>query len=1232
MPSCPARAHGPRVIPAWSSLAAACTRSARTILRIAVIVTILLLAGRVAPAQSPTDIITGYVRDTAGHPVSLVAVRVRAEDGRLAGSAMTDGTGRYTIRVTPGTGRYVLSANRLGFTPSLGVVQRAEAGRVIERDFALAAVPAKLEPVRVRERQQRALLPKRGAGELSDAVPSVVSEQRPYDPSDIAAIAATHAGVLNVGGDSSGLGLSIGGQPTSQTNSTLDGATYGGGSLPQDAIRATNVVTSTYDVARGQFTGGQVDVTTRSGTSIWAGASGATVRSSRLQFGATPSTGNGQRYDLVTVNAGGGGPLIRERLTAYGAVQGGLRQSPAAFLDPGDSNLLRRLHLSPDSVQRFYDVLGQLGAVPAGAPSDARYRSGSALLRLDLALSDDHALMTRFDWRGADAASIGTTPFAPAPSGGSYASNDGGVMTELTSHGEVFGNRARAYVTRGTRRGSPALQEPTGVVQVASAADGVPSLETLRFGANSFISVHNATSFAELSDEVTRSFGDGEHRVKAGALVSRDAASLESTPNGLGTFSFATLTDLEAGQPSAFTRTLTAQARRATSTYGAAYLGDDWQPTAHLRLTFGLRLDVGAYSGANDANGTLDSLFHMRVGAAPTEHVLSPRAGFSYEIPTSTGGPAGIALRGGVGQFRGRIPVGSLASALSETGDAQAVQQLVCIGAAAPTPRWSVYRGDPSAIESHCVSGAGTFAARTPAVTGFGEEFGAPRVWHGSLDAAVQLPRLLSLNIGAVGVRGVRQPLALDRNLNARPQLVLTEEDNRPVFVPVSAIDPLTGGASPTASRVVPAFGTVRELTGGGRSSTFQLTIGLNGLTPSHTGFGVNYTGTHSRDLATGIPGPGGGAPSTAADPSMAEWAASDIEVRHAFQLTLSRPFGDGIRLFAFGRVMSGFPFSPMADGDINGDGLSNDRAFVFDPASRRDTVVAREMRSLLDAAPANVRGCLLAQVGHVAMRNSCTTGWAPSLDLRLNLRADRMGSRWPLTISVLASNITAGLDYLLHGPDGLRGWGQFPLPDRTLLTVRGFDAGGTAYRYAVNPQFGQLASVRGIGRSLFGLTVQGRMTLGADPSLLPLAGLMSAARASRRSPDAAQRALSERIVNVPAAVLASDGALALNLLPAQVVRLQQSADSLAPLVRQVVVMLTDLATAEDSVRRTPQYRTRFGDALIEARGVVERGIAIAHGTLTDAQWTRVPARLREPMRDDQVMPAQEFRSSAGDP
>jgi hypothetical protein len=1193
------------------------------------------IPSRTAAAQTTAtlDVIVGRVREAAGAPIPLVTIRARGNDGRLAGVTETDSLGRYELRLTGGDGHYVLSAERLGFTPALVAVARTADNTRIVHDFQLVVLPAKLDTQQVRARQTRAALPRRAPGDKSEALPSLVSAQLPFDPSDIAAIASTRPGVLSVGTDTSGLGLSIGGQPPSQTNATLDGATYGGVNLPQEAIQTTNVVTTTYDVSHGQFTGGQVAVTTRSGTDVWGGAVNGNFRSRTLQYGGTPSAGLGQHYDLGSLNGGGGGPLIPGRLFVYGAAQGGLRLGSAPFLDPADAGLMQRLRISGDSVQRFYNILGRLGASPAALSTGARAGTGSALVRLDYTPSENETLMARLDWRGADATRIGTSPLAPVASGGELSSSDFGAMTELTSHFDELTNRLRGYVTRGNRSGVPTLAEPMGLVQVASVAlDGTPALSTLRFGGNSALSIRSSSGLMELSDEMNRQFAEGAHRVKAGGIYSSENVSLESTPNGYGTFTFSTLHDLDAGRPSLFTRGLSTQARQATTIYGAAYLGDEWQATDNLTLIYGARLDYGAYRGGGAPNTAIDSIFHLRVATAPSEVVLSPRIGFNYEIPTSSGENSPISIHGGIGQFRGRIPAGILASALSETGAAGSQLQLTCVGPAAPAPDWAAYLSNAALIASTCQTGAPVFSSRAPSASGFQPGFGAPRVWHGSLEGGVQLPRLFAVQFGAVVVHGVRQPLAFDRNLVHDVHFTLADEGNRPVFVPADAVDPLSGGVSPTASRLAPAYGTVRELTSTGHSTTAQFTLGLVGLTPFRMGFGLYYTATRSRDDASGTPSLGGAVPSTAGDPLQVEWGPSDLEVRHSVQLSISQQLNRAFTLHAFGRLTSGWPFSPMVEGDVNGDGQSNDRAFVFDPAKTSDTLVAKGMRSLLDGAPASVKTCLSQQLGRVAERNSCATPWTPALDLRVSGRLDRLGTDLPMTISLLASNVTAGLDYLLHGPDQLHGWGQFPIPDRTLLTVRSFDAQANRFRYDVNQQFGRIAGVRGLTRSPFVITLQVRMTLGADPSLLALAGMLSAANATRRSTDAARRTLSARVVNIPARILAANRSAGLDLLPEQVVRLQQAADSLAPLVAAAVQALTELVTVPDSVRRSDAHRARLAQALKNARAVSDAGISVSQRVLSATQWTRVPPPLREPLRDDQVTPSQGFKTSTGTP
>jgi fatty acid/phospholipid biosynthesis enzyme len=58
-----------------------------------------------------------------------------------------------------------------------------------------------------------------------------------------------------------------------------------------------------------------------------------------------------------------------------------------------------------------------------------------------------------------------------------------------------------------------------------------------------------------------------------------------------------------------------------------------------------------------------------------------------------------------------------------------------------------------------------------------------------------------------------------------------------------------------------------------------------------------------------------------------------------------------------------------MIAGDVNGDGYSNDRAFVYNPSIVADTALASGMRQLLANASPATRDCLQNQIGHIAAR-----------------------------------------------------------------------------------------------------------------------------------------------------------------------------------------------------------------------------------------------------------------------
>lgn len=86
------------------------------------------------------------------------------------------------------------------------------------------------------------------------------------------------------------------------------------------------------------------------------------------------------------------------------------------------------------------------------------------------------------------------------------------------------------------------------------------------------------------------------------------------------------------------------------------------------------------------------------------------------------------------------------------------------------------------------------------------------------------------------------------------------------------------------------------------------------------------------------------------------------------------------LRVTLRNRLSSGLPFTPMVAGDVNGDGSTNDHAFIFDPRLVTDEAVGAGMGQLLAHSPARIRECLSSQTGRIAAYNSCRAGWSSNL------------------------------------------------------------------------------------------------------------------------------------------------------------------------------------------------------------------------------------------------------------
>jgi hypothetical protein len=1203
----------------------------------ALVVLVLLALGvpRAAASQvgTTTDIITGTVTGPDSQPLAGAVVQATSPETQVSRQRTTDARGRFTILFPEGGGQYQLTVRYVGMAAArVTVARQADEDRLVANvRMDLAAVA--LEPVAVEAAAQPRGLERLGPGATGRDLRSEAMIRLPIAASDPTALATLAPGVIGIAEtDSTRPTFSVAGQRPTANKVTLDGMSFGGVMVPQDAIRSTRVVTNTYDVARGQFSGGLVASSTRSGTNVQQGAFTYNGRERELAWGGGPASPFGQGYTQNQIGGGMGGPIMRDRLFVFGALQGRWRDQALPSLSTADPATLERLGVSPDSAARFLALAGATG-VPLGTPDgrvDRNISNTAVLLRFDWNLAEAHTLMVRLDgrWNSDDPARVRS--LGVPSTGGRRSDRAGGVMASLTSHfGDQVLNEVRGYVSAEHTDAGGFLALPEARVHVTSdLPDSLQSIATLVFGGNHAFPQQTDNTTAEIREEASWLTPDAAHRIKLGGYLNSMRLRGNQTPNQLGTFVFHSLDALAAGRPSSFSRTLAPLYRAGTAWNEALYLGDTWRRSDRLQLTYGARLEATEFHGTPAYNGALDSLFGVRTDRIPSEVHVSPRIGFTWTFAAESAG-AGRAVpqrivRGGVGDFRS-LPLTALyTAALGAPGLATAETQLECIGSAVPTPTWTQYVQDPATIPSQCVDTASALTiSPRPDATVFDPGYAAPRAWRASLGLQQQLPGAYTLTVDASYARGMAQYGFRDLNLVATPRFTLPDEGGRAVYVPADSIVPASGAVSSLDSRVAAQFGQVIAIGSDLQSDTKQVTVGVSRLPPRGATWQLSYTFTRARDQSSFsccATSQGFAAPTTAGDPNAREWATSTLERRHALLATVTYPVNAALDVTAIGRLTSGIPFTPLVGADINGDGARNDRAFIFDPATAADSSVATAMRALLATAPSSVRACLQRQLGRVAGRNSCTAPWQPAFDFQLNWRPAFAGATRRLTLSLLTVNLLGGLDQWLHGAANLHGWGFAAAPDPVLLYVRGFDPIAQRFRYNVNGRFGATAGANGGVTVPFQIAIQAHLLVGFIPPSRRVRALLGAPATPGAGgggggggglpPDFAAR-LAQALPNPLPAILGYRDSL--QLTPDQIARLQAVSDSLDAATRDLADSLqAESQRAGERADPTALYE-RMRPRLAEGRRRIRHALQAAQSVLTPDQWAKLPDAVKTP-------------------
>jgi hypothetical protein len=1075
----------------------------RHLLCLVIAVFALAFGARDLAAQT-TDVIRGKVTGPDSLPIPGVTVTATSISGNVSRNGKTDKSGNFSISFPNGDGDYIVSFASMGYAARRFQVKRTADQEFLVADARLARSAVTLDAMKVESPRQR---PDRSAAtsfDLSGTERGLGGGVLGLDQQgDLAAMAGSLPGFsyIPAGSDGPG-GFSVFGLDAAQNLTTINGLPTGADGLPNGAAASTSISTSPYDVARGGFAGGNTNIRTRSGSNFIRRS--ATFAGMMPQATWTDATGraSGAASTYGQLGMSLGGPIKFNKAYYATSFDFSNTQSDLLSLLNQSPTSLTTAGVSTDSVNtsffgQFAGTNNTLSGLPqtlGRVPNDNTIRSARLLSSFDLT-PPSSTTGAAYNMSVLGNYSSRTPAFLNAldlPTRGAETSSWSFGVTGRHNSYFGFGVLTETNVGISTSGGSndPYLDMPSGSVRVSSDLGGAaPVVRNLGFGGGQNRS-NNSSLNPSFLNTLSWFSRNNKHRIKMTTELNYARQTNESFGNEFGTYTYQTLTDLANNTPSSYTRQLTPRKATTGNIIGGWSLGDSYRPNQDFQLQYGVRVDGNHFTTLPTRNAAVEAAFGVRNDKVPTPFYLSPRIGFTKTIGTApeivqfTGAfqaPRNV-INGGVGVFQTWANTGPLSQAIAFNGLPTGIQQLSCVGpAATPIPDWSSLS---TSEFNACANGVGAseFISTAPNVNLYSQDFVSPRSVRGNLQwRGYPFNGRFSSSLNFDGSYNINQSGNFD--LNFDPTVVgkfnLVEEDNRPVYVKNTSIVPSSGLISSRDAKVSQNFNQVRELRSNLTSHSEALSLTVSPYNWNYAWrWNLTYRLANTRDQINGFGGGFSGA-STAGNPQDIVWGRSASDARHEFRVGFNYNFFGTVRVNWNQSFRSGTPYTPMVNGDVNGDGYTNDRAFIFDPASATDPAVQAGMQTLLASAPDNARECLKSQLGNLAKRGSCQSPWTAGAQVTLALDPVKLRLPHRMGLSVGISNPLGAVDMLLHGEDKMHGWGQSPAPDNTLLSVKGFDPATNRYTYEVNQRFGSTSIQNTLARTPVKIQMQAQVDLG---------------------------------------------------------------------------------------------------------------------------------------------------------
>jgi len=1057
-----------------------------------------LTAGR-AEAQFTTASLRGRVTGADGTPIANARVTATNTQNGVARATETDAAGWYRLLGLQ-VGSYRVRAQAIGNRPQEKTGFELHLGDDLLVDFQLTAAAVEVAGVDVVAEQTPLVDPgKTGVSAVvnESQIGSLPANGRNF--TDFLNLAPTYV-KTPVFGSGATIG-SVGGSRNSGSVMTIDGAQntgsfFGGDPRGSDrlpiafsieAVKEFQVATNEYDVSKGGFVGGLINVVTKSGTNEFHGTAWEYFRSQGM---TEVDFVNRQPAEFLSHQFGGsfGGPIIRDKAHFYVTVDRQARNAP--FTAAGTSTV----STSNANLQRLDQIIRSVYGVDPGARDQVSIKTNEWVFfgRVDWALNDRHRLVLRDNLTVLDLTGdrVATTDYQS--NGGPQTPKANSLVGNLFSNlSPTLFNEFRFQYSTDHKPRPPQV----GYSQMRVRLGG----QTVAFGADSILHYNNLeANTLEFADNLT--YIRGPHTFQTGVeVLHRDYFNLFFN-NGRGTYTFnwgndtRTLDSLAARHASAFTRAIPVDSVSIpvadyTSLRYALFVQDKWQVNPRLFVNAGVRLDVPRVSGIPRNNPRLLDSFPQYFPAAgadslttglavPTQFNLQPRLGLTYDLF----GDRRTVVRAGAGLFHGEAPFVYWSNMFLNTGRDQL--NVVCDSTTAAAQ--NVTLNDTDVFDQVAPLGCGAasvpaansffFTQRDP-VTGAEKSFRSPRTWKFNFGFDHAVTNQFSLG-GEFIMAETRNNYSIrDINYRSNVTAVLTGEGGRPVI----GTAPATGS---NVRRIDPRF--IQVLEHDNRSTgDYLAAVGSVRWRSERLDLSAAYTYSRARDdvsvscctstttynlVEAGL---------NTNNQLDGNFGASDNDRPHKVSLSGTWRAPGAFQLSLIWQTYSGLPFTPKitSDADANGDGIrGNDRAYI--PRNRQDISIdgngggagfgsAFQQDSTYAVLDGYIRDnqCLATQRGRIAERNSCRSDGRSLVDIKIlkEIALPRAGHRIELTLDIF--NVLNGVDHMLADIsdrfDGiinwdLKGWGNVTTRRNSLMRIRGFDPTNNRYVYEIRSDFGR--------------------------------------------------------------------------------------------------------------------------------------------------------------------------------